>query len=200
MDNPLVFTRQFLDALARGLSELLMEPLLGVGSLEKTLVESIQTLHQRLADALPSTERRLGLAQLTRMPTVLAEAQIQDVLIGIPGIGKKEKAALAGYLGGIVQVTRQRSRRLDDPKGKNSPEAGPWRSRRICSGSFPPGRCCIAPASGWEILPCCGSSARMAWVKPGKRAGLRPPSLRSSRRNASRIRWMPRRTSRLRMF
>ena len=124
MDNPLVFTRQFLDALARGLSELLMEPLLGVGSLEKTLVESIQTLHQRLADALPSTERRLGLAQLTRMPTVLAEAQIQDVLIGIPGIGKKEKAALAGYLGGMVQVTRQRSRRLDDPKGKKLP--GSW--------------------------------------------------------------------------
>ena len=124
MDNPLVFTRQFLDAIARGLSELLMEPLLGVGSLEKTLVESIQTLHQRLADALPSTERRVGLAQLTRMPTVLAEAQIQDVLTGIPGIGKKEKAALAAYLGGMVQVTRQRSRRLDDPKGKKLP--GSW--------------------------------------------------------------------------
>ena len=124
MDNLLVFTRQFLESLARGLSDLVMEPLLGVGSLEKALVESIQPLHQRLSDALPSTERRMGLAQLTRMPTVLAEAQIQDVLTGIPGIGKKEKTALAGFLGGMVQVARQRSRRLDDPKGKKLP--GSW--------------------------------------------------------------------------
>ena len=124
MDNSLVFTRQFLDALGRGLSDLLMEPLLGVGTLEKSLVESIQPLHQRLVEALPSTERRLGLAQLTRMPTVLAEAQIQDVLVGIPGIGRKEKAALAAFLGGMVQVTRQRSRRLDDPKGRKLP--GSW--------------------------------------------------------------------------
>lgn len=124
MDTPQVFTRQFLDALARGLSDLVMEPLLGAGALEKSLAESIQPLHQRLLEALPSTERRLGLARLTSMPAVLAEAQIQDALSGIPGIGRREKGALANYLGAMVQVARQRSRRLDDPKGRKLP--GSW--------------------------------------------------------------------------
>ena len=91
MDTPLVFTRQLIDTLARALADKLMEPLLGIGSLEKALVEAIGTIHQRLVEAIPSTERRLGLAQITRMPTVLAEAQIQDILAGVPGIGVSVK-------------------------------------------------------------------------------------------------------------
>ena len=124
MDTPLVFTRQLFDTLARALADKLMEPLLGIGSLEKALVEAIGTIHQRLVEAIPSTERRLGLAQITRMPTVLAEAQIQDILAGVPGIGRKEKSALAAYLQGFVLIARQRSRRLEDPKGKKLP--GSW--------------------------------------------------------------------------
>lgn len=117
-------TQLWLAAFAQALADEVLQPLAGMNAIEKQLVEAIPRIHARLAKELPSTERRGGLAQLMRMPTAMAEAQVQDALVGLKGVAQNGQKILGGYLMACIAMARQRSRRLDDPKGHKFP--GSW--------------------------------------------------------------------------